>query len=139
MDEHIARPPSQPLQHGSPQRPHSIDADARRAEDQRRANDNYNPSEAAHHPPSLAPIPQQQQQPTPTPQPQALPRDVRMSEPVVEERVREPQHEPAARKMEVDENYDDDEDDKRPPPPMTKTERDSPKSANLPQPPVTVE
>jgi glucose repression mediator protein len=62
-----------------------------------------------------------------------------MSEPVPEERIREPQHEPAARKMEVDENYDDDEDDKRPPPPMTKTERDSPKSANLPQPPVTVE
>jgi glucose repression mediator protein len=61
-----------------------------------------------------------------------------MSDSVPEERIRELQHEPAARKMEVDENYDDDEEDKRPPPPITKTERDSPKSANLPQPPVTV-
>ncbi|TLD36965.1 TPR-like protein [Venturia nashicola] len=150
IEEHIARPPSQPHR-GSPQRPHSIDADARRAEEQRRANVDYHPSEAAHHPPSLAmgahqqqqqqqqQLPQQSHQPTPTPQPQALSRDVRMSEPVAEERIREPQHEPAARKMEVDENYDDDEDEKRPPPPMTKTERDSPKSAILPHPPVTVE
>jgi len=124
LDDHVARPSSLP-DRGSPARPHVNDVEVRHVEEQRRTNESYHPSEAAHHP-SLPAI----QQPTPTPQPQAIPR---LSEAVKEER-REPQHEPAARRMEVDENYDDDgEDEKRPlPPPIPppKVERDSPKSVN---------
>jgi glucose repression mediator protein len=137
LDDHIARPPSNipdRASQASPPRPHSIDIDARRRhedeqrrreEDQRRANENYHPSEAAHHPPSLPAL----QQPTPTPQPQPQSQSLpRLPEVVKEERPREQHHEPAARRMEVDENYDDDgEDEKRPP---AKTERESPKSAN---------
>jgi glucose repression mediator protein len=137
LDDHIARPPSNipdRANQASPPRSHSIDIDARRRhedeqrrreEDQRRANDNYHPSEHAHHPPSLPAL----QQATPTPQPQQTPPSLpRLPDVVKEERPREPQHEPAARRMEVDENYDDDgEDEKRP---QSKAERDSPKSTN---------
>jgi glucose repression mediator protein len=133
LDEHIPRPPSNIPDRASQASPprHSVDVDARRREEdqrrreeeQRRANENYHPSEAAHHPPSLPAI--QQPTPTPQPQPQSLPR---LPDVVKEERPREPQHEPAARRMEVDENYDDDaEEEKRP---QSKTERESPKSAN---------
>jgi general transcriptional corepressor CYC8 len=125
LDDHAPRPPSVPAmnQASPPSARRSLDVDARRAEEQRRANESYHPSEAAHHPalPSINP------QQTPTPAPQNLPR---LSEPVKEER-REPgppQIEPASRKMEVDENYDDDgEDEKRP---VSKSERESPRSAN---------
>ena len=101
----------------------------RRAEDQRQANENYHPSEAAHHPPihvipnALPPMQggllgahtPSHELPPPLP-PQVHP---------VEERERErerldhppPPHTPigeperAARKMDVDEDYDDDGDD----------------------------
>lgn len=131
-DPHVARPPSVPMHGaGSPPRPQSsFDAEAharRQAEEQRRANESYHPSEAAHHPPSLPAI---NQQPIPSPQPQQLPR---MSETVKEE-PRPVVHEPAARRMDVDENYSDDEDEKRPIPPAPASNasdgrRDSPKSA----------
>ncbi|KAF2433081.1 TPR-like protein [Tothia fuscella] len=137
MDDHIVRPHSMKpdrASQASPPRPHSVDADARRREEeQRRANENYQPSAHAHHEPVIHHDQQQQHQqqqqqvplfhqPTPTPQPQSIPR---MSEAVKEERPRE---EPAARRMEVDEDYDDDgDDDKRP---QAKLEqRESPKSA----------
>lgn len=141
MDEHVQRPPSVPQHgHGSPPRSQSsFDAEAharRAADEQRRANEAYQPSEAAHHPPSLPAI----QQAPPTPQPQSLPR---MSEVVKEEPRREIMHEPAARRMEVDEDYDDDDDDKRAPPPqalqgLPKGEQPSPVSATGPgaEPPV---
>lgn len=117
MDEHsIGRPPSVPVSnhgHGSPPRSHSSfdhEANARRqTEEQRSANENYHPSEAAHHPQSLPAM--ISSQPIPSPQLQQMPR---MSEAVKEEpRI---VHEPAARRMDVDENYDDDEDEKRPGP-----------------------
>ena len=123
LDDVVPRPPSvanQPIQASPPSR-HSLDADVRRGEDQRRAEP-YHPSEAAHHP-TLPAIQQQalsNQQP-----PQQLPR---LSEPIKEERPREPQMEPASRKMDVDENYDDDgEEEKRPM--STKPERESSRGA----------
>lgn len=116
------RPPVSPI------RPHQVD-DARRAEEHRRLNEGYHPSEAAHHPPSLAPLP---------PQPRLTPPQVQQApaqhslpppapEPVEEELPRE-HHEPAARKMDVDENYDDDEDDRRPAASGSVGKRESPRS-----------
>ena len=72
--------------------------DARR-EDQRRADQNYHPSEAAHHAPALPSLRSQSEHLPPPPPPPP-------SEPAREER-RDP-YEPAARKVEVDEDYDDD-------------------------------
>ena len=77
-----------------------------RLEDQRRADENYHPSEAAHHPstlPSMHPQP-----PPPPPQHEHLP-------PMVENSrdERREVYEPALRKMEVNEDYDDDDDDEK--------------------------
>ncbi|KAI9820662.1 MAG: hypothetical protein M1827_005031 [Pycnora praestabilis] len=89
------------------------------AEEQRRANENYHPSAAAHHPVSLPSIDHQQQHIQPMPE-------------VIKDERREVQHEPAARKMEVDEDYDEDgEDDKRlMPPAQPMQERNSPHIGN---------
>ena len=85
-----------------------------RRENERRANENYHPSEAAHHPytapGSMAPMP-------PMPPMQTMlegPKEDR-KEPV----------ENAARKVDVDEDYDNSEDDKKP-----AAMRNSPQSAN---------
>lgn len=67
-----------------------------RRENERRATENYHPSEAAHHPYSLAP------QMTPVQPAVELPREDR------KETV-----EPAARKMDVDEDYDNNSEDDR--------------------------
>ena len=72
--------------------------DARR-EEQRRADQSYHPSEAAHHAPALPSLRSQSEHLPPPPPPPA-------SEPARDER-RDP-YEPAARKVEVDEDYDDD-------------------------------
>lgn len=129
LDEQSARRAGSPAHVASPsgmQRRSSSEArrdDARR-EDARRANENYHPSEAAHHPPTLPSI---QDMP---PHPSAAPSLPPMTEgsgpasngpppsgpasantPVKEEAPRPeapPAHEPAARKMDVDEDYDDD-------------------------------
>ena len=92
------------------ERPMSPSRHMRRSSSEARreqANQNYHPSEAAHHPPTLPALHQQPSQP---PQGQHLPP---MSEPPREER-REAFEEGAKRKIEVDENYDDaGEDEKR--------------------------
>ncbi|KAH3945914.1 hypothetical protein HBH98_110840 [Parastagonospora nodorum] len=80
--------------------------------DARRFNDGYHPSEAAHHPPSL-------------PSNTAAPPPPRMSETPKQERPE--QHEPAARHMDVDENYDDEGEDTKAPAPTS--ERGSPRAA----------
>lgn len=80
--------------------------------DARRFNDGYHPSEAAHHPPSL-------------PSMTAAPPPPRMSETPKQERPE--QHEPAARHMDVDENYDDEGEDSKAPAPTS--ERGSPRVA----------
>ena len=102
----------------------------RRLEDQRRANENYHPSEAAHHPPPHLPpnhLPPLQQGPssvhTPVhelpPPPPPAPKDYPIEE---RERLDHPPPPPppvgeperAARKMDVDEDYDDEgEEDKK--------------------------
>lgn len=100
----------------------------RRADEQRRANENYHPSEAAHHQPSHpmpAHLPPMQQGPTPMQgiihdgPSQGTPGPVQSKEYPQEERLRNehptpapaPQQisepERAARKMDVDEDYDD--------------------------------
>ncbi|KAI9875365.1 MAG: hypothetical protein M1830_008576 [Pleopsidium flavum] len=102
LEDHHHHRASPPDRLSSPRDRHRRNSSEARREDQRRANENYHPSEAAHHPSSLPAMRQQ-------PQPQHLPP---MSEAPREER-RE-QHEPAARKVDVDEDYDDeDEDEKR--------------------------
>ncbi|KAF2749241.1 TPR-like protein [Sporormia fimetaria CBS 119925] len=82
--------------------------------DARRFNDGYHPSEAAHHPPSLPPM-NASQPPLP-----------RMTETPKQERPEH--HEPAARHMDVDEDYDDETEDTKPPV-AAKSERGSPRNA----------
>ncbi|KAI1506475.1 hypothetical protein F5X99DRAFT_364330 [Biscogniauxia marginata] len=96
----------------------------RRAEDQRHANENYHPSEAAHHPPahSVPPnhLPPMQQGPSPmqgliheVPQPSPAPKDYppderqRLDHPPAPAPPRMDEPERAARKMDVDDDYDD--------------------------------
>ena len=93
---HRVSPPDRPLSPRDRQRRSSSEI---RRDDQRRANENYHPSEAAHH--SQAP-------PTVHQQTDHLPL---ISDPSRDDR-REP-YEPAARKMEVDEDYDDEGDDEK--------------------------
>lgn len=109
LDEPHSRRPSPPHRMSSPQVPRHSPQDG---PDPRRFNDGYHPSEAAHHPPSLPPINATQ----------ALPR---VSETPKQERTEH--HEPAARHMEVDENYDDDGEEAKPS--AAKSERSSPRNA----------
>lgn len=106
LDDQMSRRASPPGRAQSPPRPvmhRRSSSEVRREDQQRRANENYHPSEAAHHPQALPSI-------------QHLPAMHQPSEPPKEDR-KEPV-EPAARKVDVDENYDDEgEDEKRVPPP----------------------
>lgn len=97
------RPNSPSRQHPSPPRMmHRHSASDVRREEQRRADENYYPSEAAHHPPTL---PSMHQQISPSePMPPA-------SEPEREDRKET--YESASRKMDVDEDYDDEGDDEK--------------------------
>ncbi|KAF2470576.1 TPR-like protein [Lindgomyces ingoldianus] len=108
MDEPHSRRPSPPHRISSPQVPRHSPQDA---PDARRFNEGYHPSEAAHHAPALPPM-----NPTPT-----LPR---VSEAPKQERPEH--HEPAARHMDVDENYDDEGEETKPN--MPKSERESPRN-----------
>ena len=106
------RPASPPISR------HSRSSSAARREDRRRADETYHPSEAAHHPPTL---PSMNQAPVEPPQTPA-------SEVGREER--RDTYEAAARKMEVDEDYDEEgEDQKR------KEERNSPQHNGVNGPP----
>ncbi|KAF2497615.1 TPR-like protein [Lophium mytilinum] len=113
MEEPHSRRPSPPQHRMSSPPRHSPQDNP----DMRRMNDGYHPSEAAHHPTSLPSINATQPMPQPMP---------RMAETPKQERPEH--HEPAARQMEVDEDYSDGpEDDKRTIP--AKTERESPRVA----------
>lgn len=130
LDDHLHRRPSPPDRKSSPRarqasprgrpqsppygRPasprHSRSSSAARRDERRRADENYHPSEAAHHPSTL---PSMNQQP-PNEPPQTPASETGRDE-------RRETYEAAARKMEVDEDYDDEgEDQKR------KEERNSP-------------
>ncbi|WEW57055.1 glucose repression mediator protein [Emydomyces testavorans] len=132
-EESRARLEEQPGRISSPHERRRRSSSEARRDEQRRAHDNYHPSDAAHHPPSLPPIQHMQPQQAPkipsvpdtpgtvqtAPIP-SLPSAGLASASAVppEERDRKDQlhahHEPPARKMEVDEDYDDDgEDDKK--------------------------
>jgi glucose repression mediator protein len=128
LEEHL--PPRLPSAHERPpsQPNHAHMDEIRRAEEHRRINDGYHPSEAAHHPPTLGPVPPPQ---ISTPQSEAPPHSFT---PQNAPRPKDsPPHEPPARKMEVDENYDDDgEDEKRGPPSATPTKRESPRTERAP-------
>jgi hypothetical protein len=114
MEEPRSRRPSPPVHRmSSPQVPRHSPQDA---PDARRFNDGYHPSEAAHHAPSLPPV-NAAQPPPPLP---------RMAETPKQERPEH--HEPAARHMDVDENYDDEGDETKPAVP--KSERSSPRTGS---------
>ncbi|KAJ5471643.1 Transcriptional corepressor Cyc8 [Penicillium desertorum] len=93
LDDQTNRRPSPPARLPSPGEMQRRSSSEARREDARRANENYHPSEAAHHPPTLPSI-----QDVP-PRPSAGPKAPRPEAP--------PAHEPPARKMDVDEDYDD--------------------------------
>ena len=80
----------------SPPYRHSRSSSAAKREEQRRADENYHPSEAAHHPPTLPSM----HQPPPNEPPQTPASETARDE-------RRETYEAAARKMEVDEDYDD--------------------------------
>ena len=102
LEDHLYRRSSPSERPPSPrERPRRSSSEIHR-EEQHRANANYAPSEAAHHPPTLASIHTDSEQHLPP-----------MAEPPRDER-REA-FEGAARKMDMDEDYNDDvEDEKRP-------------------------
>ena len=118
LDEHVRRfsPPSQSETPKDHYRRSS--SELRRENDQRRADANYHPSEAAHHPYSLQPHPvSQPSSQAPPVQPERPVSTVHSimdtSKPEPETR-KEPAPEAAARKVDVDEDYDNNsEDDKR--------------------------
>lgn len=118
LDEIKMQRPSPPQKVATP--PNRSPPETRRMEEPRPASA-YRPSEAAHHPPSLPPMqsiaqpsprmsaaPQEEHRapPPPTPAPAATPA------PPPPAAAAAPVYEPAARKMDVDENYDDSGDDK---------------------------
>lgn len=135
LEDQATRRPS-PSRISSPRdlRRRRSSSDVRR-EDQRRAHDNYHPSEAAHHPPTLPSIQhmgqQQPQQGAGMPPISDIPSSLQggplpgmqpghvagVPGQTKEERDRRevgpPQHEPPARKMEVDEDYDDEGDEEK--------------------------
>ena len=121
-NRHVTPPNRMP----SPGEARRNSSEARR-EELHRVNENYHPSEAAHHPPTLPSIqhmpphaagsnlPPMAEGSTPTSNgPPAGPPSVQT--PVKEETARTeqpPSQEPAARKMDVDEDYDDDGEDEK--------------------------
>ena len=102
--EEPPRHASPPHRNATPRDHFRRDSSEVRRENERRANENYHPSEAAHHPYSLAPQMPAIQAPAPPAPIQEAPKEERKPDTV----------EPAARKMDVDEDYDNNsEDDKK--------------------------
>ena len=100
LEDHHHHRASPPDRIPSPRDGHSRGSSEVRREDVRRTNENYHPSEAAHHPPLLPSMHQAQDH---LPSSIDAPRDDRREA-----------YEAAARKMEVDEDYDEEgEDEKR--------------------------
>lgn len=92
----------------SPPKDHARSGSHARLEEKRKAEETYHPSEAAHNPPALPSI--QAQGPPPHPSQTALPAPPGPPQPPAAEPVRDDRketYEAAARKMDVDEDYDD--------------------------------
>lgn len=128
LDDQSTRRPSPPAHLPSPSEMQRRSSSEARREDARRANENYHPSEAAHHPPTLPSI---QNMPPHASGGPSLPPMNEGSAPAsngppsgppsantpVKEEAPRPEapasHEPPARKMDVDEDYDDDADEEK--------------------------
>ena len=128
LDDQNVRRASPPARMPSPGEMQRRSSDEARREDVRRENENYHPSEAAHHPPTLPSI---QNMPPQTAGGPSLPPMAEGSAPApngpssgppsaitpVKEEPPRPEapasHEPAARKMDVDEDYDDEPDEEK--------------------------
>ena len=112
-DERLASPaPTYPPQyHHAPPPSSSVELQQQQAaaDAERRANEAYHPSETAHHPPTLPSI-QNMQQPSSHP---SLPPMESSSNGSIKSEQQQLALEPAARKMNVDENYDDEGDDEK--------------------------
>ncbi|PTU19439.1 hypothetical protein P175DRAFT_0510699 [Aspergillus ochraceoroseus IBT 24754] len=129
LDDQISRRVTPPNRLPSPGEMRRRSSSEIRREDQRRVNESYHPSEAAHHPPTLPSIqhmpqhpsgsslpPMAESAPASSNGPSTAPPASQVQVQVKEEPARgeqAPAHEPAARKMDVDENYDDDGDDEK--------------------------
>lgn len=128
LDEQMGHHVTPPNRMPSPGDLHRRSSSEARREEQRRVNENYHPSEAVHHPPTLPSIQHIQQQASGASLPPIAEGSAQATngpssgpssaQPQVKEessarKEQPPLHEPAARKMDVDENYDDDEDEKR--------------------------
>ncbi|CAI7617985.1 unnamed protein product [Penicillium bialowiezense] len=128
LDDQNARRSSPPARLPSPGEMQRRSSSEARREDARRANENYHPSEAAHHPPTLPSIqdmpphgstgpslpPMTEGSAPPSNGPASGPPSA--NTPVKEEAPRPeapPAHEPPARKMDVDEDYDDEVEEER--------------------------
>ncbi len=98
LDDHVSRRLSPPgrVSSATPRDFHRRSSSEIRRENERRANENYHPSEAAHHPHTL---------------PQQIPSMHSMFETQKDERKE--QTEAAARKVEVDEDYDNNSEDEK--------------------------
>lgn len=147
LDDGVPRPPSVTDRHpSSTNSPSTHRASLERADDQRRAlanSENYHPSEAAHHPPPVGPL--ATSGPTQLPAINSTTPNSAASGPSLPplsgaEAMKPDEHdgsagaarpptarveEPAARKMDVDENYDDDEPEGK----EKVSERSSPRTA----------
>ncbi|KAJ5974475.1 hypothetical protein N7481_011685 [Penicillium waksmanii] len=119
LDDQNSRRPSPPAHLPSPSEMQRRSSSEARREDARRANENYHPSEAAHHPPTLPSI---QNMPPPRfewsqPSSHERGRCSRLQRTPPREEAPRPEapasHEPPARKMDVDEDYDDDADEEK--------------------------
>lgn len=146
LDDGYGRRPSPSPRPRSPMRRYSPAPELRHL-DERRMNDGYHPSEAAHHPPSLPAMHQgTPQPPQPFPNINDAIKDERKdfgpppppSTSVPPQSTPQPppppqqHHEAAARKMEVDEDYDDEGEDEKRPAPRVSSERNSPRSGAQP-------
>ena len=108
LDEIKLQRPSPPDKVATP--PARSPQDQQRRMDEQRPPSAYRPSDAAHHPPALPPM---QSLTQPSPRGSAAPQEEhRAPPPPPQQQAPPPVYEPAARKMEVDENYDDSGDDK---------------------------
>lgn len=130
LDEIKMSRPSPPAKVATP--PNRSPSELRRIEEPRPMSA-YHPSEAAHHLPSLPSMQSITQQ---SPRMSAPPQEEHRAPPPAPAQPA-PVYEPAARKMDVDENYDDSGDDRS----ATKQEsrRSSPKAMNGGPAPVAVE
>lgn len=129
LDEIKMHRPSPPDKIATP--PTRSPSELRRIEEPRPTSAYY-PSEAAHHPPSL---PSMQSITQPSPRGSVQPQEEHRAPPPPPPQPA-PVYEPAARKMDVDENYDDSADDKSA---KHESQRSSPKPLNGSTAPVAVD